>query len=564
MEKHTSFKEELRKSLVSHALFPCVISIFLLIVSVAIIGFNLIERRSINSGSEFSEGLEALLDSYSEKAEELSFGISLKNFREVTDYKVAVISDIYQFLNRQEIRADFWLFDPSFNLVYSTNSDDSEMNYLYNYLIGQGESSSLWKKPVFMYDNWQLGSSAEPSCIIFKRISHNGENEGYLGFSISSDKIGSEAARDLILIVTNSFDRVFSQGAGGFTDERGKLLSEVRRDRGFFHMGGRSYYSVPFELYGGDIRIFAVADCTTYIFLLVIFAATAIFIALFMCWSIYMSAGRIASKKTDIMYELIDALSEVEKGNLDTKLDIRSGDEFELMGNSFNVMLGSIRHLIKRHQYLARENTLAAVQMLESQFNPHFLFNTLESVRYMIRPEPKAAEKMIVSLSRLLRYSIRRDDNMSTLSEESEFAEKYLDIMMYRFGDKLRYSIDIDEEFSDCEVPPMILQPVIENSIKYGAFDDRPLTIKISAYKKEGSLNIVISDDGKGIDEELLSKLKENMTHRHNHSSHIGLYNVHKRISLLYDGDCGAYVESRKDHGTTVSLKLPMNKREEA
>ena len=94
MEKHTSFKEELRKSLVSHALFPCVISIFLLIVSVAIIGFNLIEKRSINSGSEFSEGLEALLDSYSEKAEELSFGISLKNFREVTDYKVAVISDI--------------------------------------------------------------------------------------------------------------------------------------------------------------------------------------------------------------------------------------------------------------------------------------------------------------------------------------------------------------------------------------------------------------------------------------------------------------------------------------
>lgn len=557
MKKHKSFKDELRKSLISHAVFPCVLSIILLIAAVGFISLNLIVRRCNETGKSFSQEIERNISIYSRKASDISDMLSVDRFVSDTGYRVSGISEIYRFLNRQDIRGAFWLFGPELEFIFSTNSDDAERDYILNYLSAQRSNPEFWDKAVFMYDNWRLDSGTPYSCIIFKEISDGKDITGYCGFSLPADRFKTDTARDISLIVTNRFDRVFLENNESFSDDRGKLYNQVKREEGFFKIGGRSFYTESFSLYGGDIKVYAVAACNTYIFLILISSATAILIALLMCYSIYISAGRIAKKKTDIMYELTSALSEVEKGNLDVKLDINSGDEFEMMGNSFNVMLGSIRHLIKRHEYLARENTLAAVQVLETQFNPHFLFNTLESIRYMIKLDPKASEKMIVDLSRLLRYSISRDEQKSSLREEIEFAERYLNIMLFRFSDKIRYTMETDEELLSNEVPRMILQPVVENAIKYGQKDGSILNISIKVYSLQDRVYINISDDGCGIDETLLSELKENMAHRHNHSEHIGLYNVHKRISLIYGDDYGADIVSLKGKGTSVMLTVP-------
>ena len=175
----------------------------------------------------------------------------------------------------------------------------------------------------------------------------------------------------------------------------------------------------------------------------------------------------------------------------------------------------------------------------------------------MIKLDSKASEKMIVDLSRLLRYSISRDEQKSSLREEIEFAEKYLNIMLFRFSDKIRYTMETDKELLSNEVPRMILQPVVENAIKYGQKDGSILNISIKVYGLRDRVYINISDDGCGIDETLLSELKENMSHRHNHSEHIGLYNVHKRISLIYGDDYGADIVSLKGKGTSVILTVP-------
>lgn len=123
-------------------------------------------------------------------------------------------------------------------------------------------------------------------------------------------------------------------------------------------------------------------------------------------------------------------------------------------------MIGSIRHLLARHQELAKENMLATVQILESQFNPHFLFNTLESIRYMIKFGPGEAEKMLVSLSRMLRYSIQNGKDVVTVKEEMDFISRYLQVMLYRYGDRLRYSIDLEEGSRNASIPRMTLQPL--------------------------------------------------------------------------------------------------------
>lgn len=559
MDRQTSFKEEIRKSLISHALVPCTLSILVLIIAFTAVGICLNSRKNVRAGAQFAAEFSQLIDAYSQEAETVSSRISIDAFHNQPKYRVDEVSEIYQFLNHQKIRGDFYLFDSGYQLLFTTNNDSVIEEYLRNHLKGNKNDEASWQKMVFMYDNWNLRRKTPPACVIFRKIKENGIPKGYSGFLLHADSFQtSRSTGDLNIIVTNRFDRVFTEGADRFMNERGKLVSGFSRDRGLFHMDGRWYYNAPSEILDGEVRIYAVSDCTVFIQLILISLMIVVFLFVIMMITICISARTIATKKTDILYEMMEALEEVEKGNLDVKLDICSNDEFEMMGKAFNMMLGSIRHLLSRHRELARENALATVQALESQFNSHFLFNTLESIRYMILFEPKTAETMLVSLSRLLRYSIQRGDEMASLNEETEFADRYLQIMLYRYGERLNYAIHVENSAREIEVPRMILQPLVENSIKYGFADGVVLHVEITAQVTDGELKITVKDDGKGIEEELLDSLKENLTHRHNRSPHIGLYNVHRRIHLLYGGSYGAEIESFPGRGTSVVLTIPV------
>ena len=189
--------------------------------------------------------------------------------------------------------------------------------------------------------------------------------------------------------------------------------------------------------------------------------------------------------------------------------------------------------------------------MLETQFNPHFLFNTLESIRYMIKLDPKASEKMIVDLSRLLRYSISRDEQKSSLREEIEFAERYLNIMLFRFSDKIRYTMETDEELLSNEVPRMILQPVVENAVHYGMESgDDVCHIRLSVELQERELCIKVSNTGSQFPDNFFEALKKKQYTARGFG--IGLLNIDQRLRInfgkpyqirIYNQDDWAIVE---------------------
>ena len=324
------------------------------------------------------------------------------------------------------------------------------------------------------------------------------------------------------------------------------------------HLENRWYYTGSVSVLDEEASVQVIYDCTSFVQLCLMSLVLMGFLALAVTLAIYRSAGKVADKKTEIIYDLIGALDQVEKGDLDVSLKITSGDEFERIGHSFNTMIGSIRHLLARHQELAKENLLATVQILESQFNPHFLFNTLESIRYMIKFGPGEAEKMLVSLSRMLRYSIQNGKDVVTVKEEMDFISRYLQVMLYRYGDRLRYSIDLEEGSRGASIPRMTLQPIVENSIKYGFGEDRDcLEIRISTRIQKGVLSVIIADDGVGIRPELLEELKANLDQGQNQTDHIGIYNVHKRIRLVYGSRYGVGIDSKIEEGTVVTLRVP-------
>ena len=558
MKKQISFKEELRRSLINHALLPFVLLTFAVVLTITAIGFSIIRKKNIDSAETYSKEFVQLIESYSKEADKISERLSVKLFLYQSEHRVNELTEIYGFLNKQEIRGEFYLFDAEFNQIFGTRDDNVLEEYLENHLRMNKNDEDFWQSAGFMYDDWNLRRTTSPSCVIFRKIENEQGVTGYGGFVINADYFPTNPnSGNQFVIITNRFHRAFSKGGDKFCNDRGKILGPFREE-GLSVADYQWCYVTRESALDGMVYIYAISECTTFLQIVLIASAMVFFLSCIMSYVIYRSAGKVAKKKTDIMYKLIGAFEEVKEGNLDVTVDICSGDEFEMMGNTFNMMSGSIRDLLIRQQELTKENTTSMIQALESQFNPHFLFNTLESIRYMIRQNVDMSEKMVVNLSKLLRYSIQTSDKMVILAEELGFADKYLQIMLCRYGDRLQYEIDIDESLHEIEIPKMVMQPILENSIKYGYGENhKTLKISITSEVVENGIEILINDDGKGIEPELLKKLQESLEVRHNYSGHIGIHNVHRRLHLIYGENYGLTVESQEGRGTTVRLFVP-------
>nr|WP_289701924.1 sensor histidine kinase [Enterocloster clostridioformis] len=557
--KQTCFRDEIRKSLIFHALAPCFISLVVLLLVFTAVGSQQIIRKSRAMLEHFSAEFEGVIDSYVDENKKMAGELDVELFKGRPSYKTEAVSDIYRFLNGQVYRGDYYLFDQERNLVFSTNSQPNVIQYIGNYLPWNTTDQNDSKNDcIFIYDNTVIDGRALPAWLMFQTVVKDGRLQGYSGFVLKADAFKERLGNmEQPVLLINKFNRLFTDGVSRFQNDRGKLVEEFRGSS-MVHLENRWYYTGSVSVLDEEASVQVIYDCTSFVQLCLMSLVLVGFLALAVTLAIYRSAGKVADKKTEIIYDLIGALDQVEKGDLDVFLKITSGDEFERIGHSFNTMIGSIRHLLARHQELAKENLLATVQILESQFNPHFLFNTLESIRYMIKFGPGEAEKMLVSLSRMLRYSIQNGKDVVTVKEEMDFISRYLQVMLYRYGDRLRYSIDLEEGSRGASIPRMTLQPIVENSIKYGFGEDRDsLEIRISTRIQKGVLSVIIADDGVGIRPELLEELKANLDQGQNQTDHICIYNVHKRIRLVYGSRYGVGIDSKIEEGTVVTLRVP-------
>jgi two-component system LytT family sensor kinase len=203
----------------------------------------------------------------------------------------------------------------------------------------------------------------------------------------------------------------------------------------------------------------------------------------------------------------------------------------------------------KKLEEQARHLVEARLAALTSQINPHFLFNTLNSVSSLIRTDPDQARVMVVKLSRVLRRLLRKHDNFNALRDELTFIEDYLAIEVVRFGDKLRFEKNVAQETLDMLVPSMLLQPLVENSIKHGLSSKvEGGTIRITTEKNGERLRLLVEDDGVGIPESKLATLLDRG---------IGVSNVNERLKVLFGNQYRMWIDSQPGHGTRVEIEVP-------
>jgi len=191
----------------------------------------------------------------------------------------------------------------------------------------------------------------------------------------------------------------------------------------------------------------------------------------------------------------------------------------------------------------------ARLRALTSQINPHFLFNTLNSISSLVRTNPDGARTVILKLSNILRRLMRKTDNLTPLREEIAFIEDYLSIEVVRFGDKLRFSREIDPSALDALVPSMLLQPIVENSLKHGLASKLDGgSIVLRAWVASGKLHLIVEDDGVGIPEARLARIFD---------QGIGVSNVNERLQVLFGDGYRMWIDSKSGEGTRTGFEIP-------
>lgn len=260
-------------------------------------------------------------------------------------------------------------------------------------------------------------------------------------------------------------------------------------------------------------------------------------------------------------------IKKVALGNLYAFSSIEGNDEFGQLSRHFNVMVGSIRNLMEEVAHANRQKNLLLVKqkeiklkMLASQINPHFLFNTLETIRMKVhvRHDPEIAH-VVMLLGKLMRRNLELTGDKIPLSEEIERVRGYLEIQKFRYGDRLRFEIEIEEEAMTVGIFPLLLQPIVENAIVHGLeTKEEDGTVAVRGELSGGVLRLSVKDNGIGMSDERLRQVAGSLNAPdEEEGARIGLRNVHQRIRISFGENYGVRIESESGVGTHVWMTLP-------
>lgn len=549
------FRDELRRTLALYALVP--ICIFLLVFCLLALLFwhSSVENWNDSTRSELAGALVSVVENCSAAITDAAADYDPQRITSDPEMLRRVSSRLYKtaLLYPSQGRPVFYLLDKNLGQLASSSTRRVDV-YASGVEQPWGVTPRIMMshgKPVFDFAGGNMAVGAS--------VMKNGEAAGYILFIIPSEWFERYLdSPNVSLLVTDMFDYVRVASGGLYRDDQGKLDETVKKASGRYVISGRNAsYITRQPVLGGAATVWAITPLRSLFNAALLWSFVVLLALAAVAMGIFAGTARIAERKTKIIDELVGAFENVMKGDLGTRLSISSGDEFEVMADAYNVMLDSLRELMDKNREEARRTVLSEIKQLESQFNPHFLFNTLENVRAMIAIDPQSARRMIIELSALLRYSIREGGERTTLAQDLEITEKYLKIQQYRFGDKFSYAIEAEPGTENTVVPKLMLQPLIENSVQHSFRAKDRLRVSVTARRSGGRLTLIVEDDGDGIEADKLAEIQAAIKNGVNETMHIGIFNIARRIQLMYGESYGLTIESQKCEGTRVTLTLP-------
>jgi two-component system sensor histidine kinase YesM len=365
------------------------------------------------------------------------------------------------------------------------------------------------------------------------------------------------------IVVTDAFDNILLDTAvrPSATDDAlgGKFTADVRNAL-TLHANGVDYFYARQTDAGTAVTVTVLAPQRLF-WRFATTSLAALGIAAVLMVALARVLTRRRSRRSAQALESLDhAIGEWLGGRLEFRLAEPTFGEFAGIYQSFNQLIGELDAQIKSNADLERSHTALEKRQLEMQFNPHFIFNTMDMVRYQIATDPASASQIVLDLARLMRYSIRGRGTAVRLSEDLEYLTAYLDLHKQRMADRLDYEVVCTLDAAEALVPRLVVQPLVENALAHA----RPpsgaaLRVQVSAEVVDDVLTICVADNGRAIDPALLHAVEESIAGDEPPAAHLGLFLVHRVITLIYGrGEgYGLDLSSDDDTGTRATVRLP-------
>lgn len=267
-------------------------------------------------------------------------------------------------------------------------------------------------------------------------------------------------------------------------------------------------------------------------------------------------ARQLAAGSAQSLEKLHGELAAVSE-NPQHKIEIDSDDEFGDIAQRINHMLAEIQTLNEKSLALERSRNDMEIAQIKSYFRPHFIYNTLESIHFSIlMNDTEQAGAVLMKLTSLLRYSVDNTVSFFTLEEDMEHLKEYMDIMQFRHGDRFTWNFDIAEDTRQYLVPPLFIQPLVENSLKYGFVERERVHIDVRAWLEDDALQLTISDNGIGMTPEQLAFQRKLVQEGRMEGGHFGIGLIARSVRLQYGEGSSVTLDSRLGEGLTVHLHL--------
>ncbi|MGM9558142.1 MAG: cache domain-containing protein [Oscillospiraceae bacterium] len=276
------------------------------------------------------------------------------------------------------------------------------------------------------------------------------------------------------------------------------------------------------------------------------------------------TAFLLSKSITQPIHALQHTMHQVEQGDLNVRCGVTAGNELGQLSDSFNHMIATTQALMDETARVAEQKRISEWRALQAQIQPHFLYNTLDSIIWMSHAGRNAeVVEMTSALASLLRRSIGTGSDTNTLAEELDHVKSYLTIQKMRYNEKLQYELDMDPQTADCLLPKLILQPLVENAIYHGIkVKQTGGTVRVESILEEERLLITVEDDGVGMTEEQIARIFEKKQ-SDAESTKIGVYNVNERLQYYFGSEASMRYYSTPGKRTMVMLVLPIVREKE-
>lgn len=452
---------------------------------------------------------------------------------------------------------DFTVYDVDGNSLISTSSDNAltSMPTYFGILKEVSDSHTIAIRKTQDYE--------DPSLIqIACAVMQNGSCIGYIVASLDTANISAILSSTTdssleIVILDKYWDQVYS-------NERAKtdnVAWEVRNrrlnnldisqptDHGIFFI--RDIGDTELSIVLGKENIFTPDVTKTMARVMLLMAAVSMFLCLIV-------AEAMSAYLTLPIRKLSKAMKKAESGDLSARVDTNRQDELGQLGRNYNKMAGELQNYMELEIQKQKELDERTIAMMQAQLNPHFLYNTLDTMKWTAKTKgvPEIAT-LSSSLAIILRMAIS-GKKFVKLEDEINLVNYYITIQKIRFSGNFSFDIEVPLELEDCIVPKLILQPVVENAIVHGLRDMAGGQVFVNIYDNNGVLTIEVSDDGVGIADEEIKRIEER-NHKQE-EGHLGLYNVDTIIRLYYGDDYGIRAKRLPEGGSMITVTLPVKR----